>query len=336
MIDRKYHWAIIGCGTIAPVFAQALHHCLDAKLVAVGSRDISRAKKFAETYAIPKHGTYEDIITDPHVDMVYIATTNDMHKYPATLALQSGKHVLCEKPLSITVSDAEELVNAARTNKLFLMEGMWTRFLPAYTALRQILDQQLIGEPRYIAADFGFKGMWSAERRLLNPKLFGGTLLDNGIYPLALTTDIFGCNPSRIKSVSTIGATGVDESFYGILDYGRGKTAQLSSSIILETPQEAIIVGEKGHIRIPRFWKATELYLTIGEKTEKISAPYVTSADTNYAPFKLTGFEHEATHVMECISSGLLESRIMPHEETIGIAKIMDEIRRQQLEPKPY
>jgi predicted dehydrogenase len=227
---------------------------------------------------------------------------------------------LCEKPFAINEGQAQQMVNVARTEKLFLMEAMWTRFLPIIVKVREWLAQGLIGRVRMVTADFGFRADWNPKHRLFNPELGGGALLDIGVYCVSMSSMVFGQPPAKITGMAHMGQTGVDEQSAMVLGYSDGQLAVLSCAVRTQTPQQALIVGTKGMIRIHSpFWCATTATISIeGKENETITMP-----------FESNGFEYEAREVMQCLRAGKLESDVMPLNETLAIMKTMDEIRAQ-------
>ena len=312
------NWGLIGCGTIAPAFINAIKSQKDCKLLAIASQYSNNASIYKMTYGIErKYDSYENLANDPDIDIVYIATTNQIHADNIALFLSHGKHVLCEKPITISAKLAKEVIWTAKEKKLFLMEGMWTRFLPSMVKIKKWLDAGIIGKIRCIYADFGFINEWGPERRLLNKSLCGGTLLDNGVYPISFASMIFGKQPDEIKTLTTLGFTGVDEFSSYLFKYGHDQFAVLSSSIRLETPQNATIVGEKGTIFLPEFWHCQKVVLSLKGNKQK----------SYYFPFKINGFEYEIETVNNCILEGKTECELMPLHESIAILETIDKIR---------
>jgi len=320
-MERKIRWGIIGTGFIAKKFAEALQILPDAELVAVGSRAADTAKKFAKAFHIPhQHSSYDKLANNPDVDVVYIATPHPFHMENTILCLKAGKAVLCEKPFAVNASQAQQMTDVARTEKLFLMEAMWTRFLPIIMKVREWLGQGLIGPVRFLQADFGFRCDWKPQDRLLNPELAGGALLDVGVYTVALASMVFAGPPTKITGMAHLGQTGIDEQSAMVLGYQDGQLAVLSCAIRTQTLQKAVIVGTKGMIRIHSpFWSATTATILIEDKED----------ETIKIPHECNGFEYEAREVMQCLLAGKLESDYLPLDETLSIVKTMDEIRAQ-------
>ena len=313
-------WGILGTGRIAHEFASGLRDTPDAETLAVGSRTEDSASKFAASLGIPRHyPSYAELVSDPDVDVVYVATPHPFHAENVTLCLEAGKHVLCEKPMTVNAVQAERLMGLAREENLFLMEGMWTRFFPLMERVRHLISSGAIGEPRLLQVDFGFRAPFDPLQRLFNLDLGGGALLDVGVYCVSLSSMIFG-PPDRVTGLAHLGETGVDEQSAAILEHDGERISTISISIRTATPQEAMIAGTEGRIKIhPDWWRPDTLTLSRpGEEDESIEAPPTGN-----------GFPHEAAEVMRCIGSGARESDVMPLRETLSIARTMDELRRQ-------
>jgi predicted dehydrogenase len=317
---KKYKWGILGPGTISRKFANDLKLLDGAELYAVGSRSIDTAQIYAAEYSIPRvYGSYEELLRDPDVEIIYIATPHPMHKEWVIKSLEAGKAVLCEKPITVNAFEAEEIFNAARENDVFFMEAMWTRFLPVMIKVKEWIKSGAIGEVRMLKADFGFRADLNREGRLFNPSLGGGALLDAGIYPISLAYMIFDKTPVEIISTAHLGGTGVDEQGASIFKYDKGELAILESAVRTNTPQEAYILGTKGSIKIPQFWCAKSAILSTDDGERKV-----------YEDNRLSiGYGFEAEEVMNCLSKGEKESSLMPLVESLEIIKTMDIIRGQ-------
>jgi len=314
------HWGILGTGAIAKKFATALQSLPEARLVAVGSRTKVKADEFGAEYKVPhRHGSYESLVNDAEADAVYVATPHSCHKENALAALTAGKPVLVEKPFTINAIEAESVIKLARTKKLLLMEAMWTRYLPLYAKLRQMLAEGVIGEVRMLTSDFGFKARPDSNRRLFEPALGGGALLDVGVYSVSLASMILG-SPSQVTGAAQLGPTGVDEQSAMVLTHRDGQLAVLWCAITVDTPQEASLMGTNGRIRIHApFWKATTMTLTRqGRKEEELGLPFTGN-----------GYQCEAAEFMSCLRADKLESAVMPLAETVAIMKTLDTLRAQ-------
>jgi len=318
---KTIKWGIIGCGRIAHKFAKSLQTLDHVELVAGASRTPGRAADFAAAFDMARsHADYEALVAEPEIDAIYVATTHNFHHENVKLCLERGKHVLCEKPLTVNAHQAAELIKLARAKNLFLMEGMWTRFLPSTVRLNELLAAGVIGEVLTLKADFCRKMTDDPEHRLRKKSLAGGALLDLGIYPIAFASMLFGSQPARIQSSAAMGVTGVDERSFYLLDYPAGRTAQLSVSFGYDLPVDAYICGTKGVIHVPGFMHAQDFTICRnGEEPEHVSMPF----DMD------TGFCFEIAHAMECIRVGKTESDVMPLDETLQIAQTMDLLRTQ-------
>lgn len=315
---RRTNWGIIGTGAISSKFAQDLAYSQHGTAYAAGSRTLESAQRFALEHGISKaYGSYEELVNDPEVDAVYIGTPHPFHKENALLALRAGKAVLCEKPFTVNSGELEELVTLARERKLFLMEAMWSRFIPAIVKVREWLAEGRIGEVRLLKADLGFRCNWDPESRLLNRALGGGALLDVGIYPVSLASMIFGPHPESIASTVHIGETGVDEHFSLLLSYGEGKSAVLNGAVRLTLDDPAYLYGTEGRIILPTPVNPQTAELYVG--TEK--------AETFTAERNFIGYAYEADEVSRCLAEGLTESPVMTLDESLEIMKLMDRIR---------
>ncbi len=317
-MNKTIRWGILGTGTIARKFAAGLKILPDAKLIAVGSRSAESAGTFGIEFEVPRrHVSYEALVNDPEVDVIYVATPHSCHKDNTLLALAAGKAVLCEKPFAINAREAEQVIAFAGARKLFLMEAMWTRCFPLMERLRELIESKAIGEVRMLTADFGFRAEIQEEQRLFNPAFGGGALLDVGVYPVSLASMIFGA-PTQIASLAHLGKTGVDEEAAMILSHSKGQLAVLSTAIRTDTPQEAIIMGTTGRIRIHSlWWHPTTMTLTREGVTDEVME----------FPHAGNGYQFEAMEVMKCLRAGQLESRLMPLDETLAIMKTLDTIR---------
>ena len=251
---------------------------------------------------------------------MYIATTHNLHFENIKLCLENGKHVLCEKPFTVNAEQAKILIALAQTQQCFMMEAVWTRFLPVIKQLPLLLAQGIIGEVHTVKANFSISGEFSAQHRLRNKALAGGALLDLGLYPLTLAALVFNEQPTNIQSSAVLGKTGVDESSFYLLEYAQGQRAMLSCSFIDKAPTEAIISGSKGYIRLPNFLAAQTLELYIGnEAVQILHFPFAEDAS----------FTFEIAHVMQCIRQDKTESDILPLAKTLAMMTTMDTIRAQ-------
>lgn len=319
-MGKIYNWAILGPGKIAYKFAIALKSLDKAKIYAIGSRDYDRAANFGKQFNAEKYyGNYQELVEDKNIDVIYIATPHSEHFENAMLCLKNGKNVLCEKPFTTNAKQLEELIQIAREKNLFLMEAIWTRFLPSIEKVLEILESGELGEIRMLHSDFGFKAPYDPESRLFNPSLSGGSLLDIGIYPLFLGLLLLG-EPKECKSLAIKGVTGVDESMAMSLIYYNNAMALLSSTFLVKTGMRADIFCTKGNIIInPPWFSQTSVTIEYsGEKTDLIEFD-----------FRSNGYDYEAEEVMNCLDKDLKESPKLPLSFSRKLINLMDMIRKQ-------
>lgn len=317
----KIRWGILGCGQIASVFAEALCELEDAELLAVGSRSLDKAKGFVEKFGAERvYGNYAELTVDKDIDVVYVATPHVFHMENTLLCIESGRAVLCEKPFAVNARQARRMIEAAQAKGVFLMEAMWTRFIPAIVKLRQLLLDGVIGQVRMLQADFGYRFDFDPKHRVFNLKLGGGALLDVGVYPVSLASMIFGRQPEAIAGLADIGKTGVDEQSAFVLRYAKGELAVLYCALRIETPGEAVIIGTKGMIKVHYpFWRSKCLTIRRdGKDVELLDLP-----------FECNKFCFQAEHVQKCLREGKKQSDIMTLDESLAIMETMDKIRSQ-------
>lgn len=319
-MTKTIRWGILGTGNIAHKFATGLNDLPDTALVAVGSRSQASADAFADTFGIARrHASYEALANDPAIDAVYIGTPHVFHKDNTLLCLNAGKAVLCEKPFAINAAEVNEMIATARGRGVFLMEAVWTRFLPHMLRIRELMAAGAIGEPRLLQADFGFRTEIDPAGRLFDPALGGGALLDVGIYPVMLAHELFGA-PSDIQSFANLGVTGVDEEAAILLRHDQQQLSLLSTAIRLNTPHEATIMGTAGRIHIHAPWWAPSSFTLYQEGQD---------AQQIEVDCPLNGYNYEALEVNRCLRDGQLESDIMPLGESLAVTKTLDKLRAQ-------
>ncbi|MGJ8641256.1 MAG: Gfo/Idh/MocA family protein [Opitutaceae bacterium] len=317
-------WGILGAGGIAKKFVASARASDNAnEVAAVASETKGKAAAFASELSIPKaFDSYAALLADVNISAVYIGNTHNFHYETVLQALDAGKHVLCEKPLAVNARQATEMIAKAKAKNLFLMEAMWTRFLPACRQVMDWIEEGRIGEIHQIEASFGFKNDgWPAEGRMLNPALAGGALLDMGIYPLSFASLVMGgAKPKQIQSQLALGATGVDEDDVIILNYENEVNAILRTSFKFNLDTRATVSGSLGRITLPHvFIGQTEVRLeTKGEEIIK-----------HFPMPEAHGFRFEIEHAADCIRQGIIDSPIMPLAETLTLAETMDSIRAQ-------
>lgn len=318
---RDIRWGIIGTGGIASAFAADLVNVPDAALVAVGSRSQATADAFADRFDISnRHASYAALVADPDVDAVYVSTPHPMHFDAAMQAIEAGKAVLVEKPFTISAAEASALIDAARARGTFLMEAMWTRFLPHMARVREILAEGGLGDVRSVQAEHGQWFEDDPEFRLFAPALGGGALLDLGIYPVSFASMVLG-TPSTITAVSEPAFTGVDAITSMVFGYENGQQAILMTTLETATENNASINGTEARLEIDgTFYRPTTFRVVARDET----------IIEQYNEFHQGhGLYHQAAEVGRCLREGLTESPILPLSETLSIMQTMDLIRAQ-------
>jgi predicted dehydrogenase len=313
------NWGIIGPGKIAHKFATALKSLPNARIHTIASRSIEKAQSFANQYGAARaFGNYEEMLSDSNLNVVYIATPHSFHFENSLMCLNRGIPVLCEKPVTINSKQLRILIDTARKNNVFLMEAIWTRFLPTIVTTLEVLGSGNLGKIKVIEADFGFKAEYNPASRLFDPALGGGSLLDIGIYPVFLSLLLSGY-PSDIKAVAVKTDTGVDESMAISLGYTDGSIASLHCTFATNTETKAIIYCENGRIQIyPRWFAPSSMQIIYhGRHPEEIKFTY----DQN-------GYEGEAIEVMQCLNEKLTESPVLSWDFSLKLMKLLDEIRK--------
>jgi len=310
-------WGILGPGRIAHKFAQDLLTLPEAQLYAVASSSQQRADEFAKQYgATHAFGKYEDLLTLPDLDVVYVATPHTLHYENVLMLLKAGIAVLGEKPFAMNSQQVQEMVETARQNKVFLMEALWSRFMPGIVQALDLALSGAIGKVVSVKADFGFKAQFSPEGRLFNKALGGGALLDIGIYPLFLSYLMLG-KPVSIKASATFGSTGTDEQCGMVLTYTDGQLALLDCTLQAKTDCIGIIQGELGQLRIhSRFHETKAITLHLEEQE-----PTLFDFDRN-----TFGYDYEAKHVMQCLAEGRTESPLWSLDDSINLMALLDAV----------
>lgn len=313
-------WGILGLGKIARKMAQDLQLVEGVELQAVASRSEEKAQRFAKEFGARRsYGRYEDLCEDPQVDLVYIATPHSFHYPHAQLAIDAGKSVLVEKPLALNPEESHLLIEKARQKGVFLMEGIWTRFIPITEKLLELIKNKAIGEIKYVEADFGFKPKFDPQSRLFNPKLGGGSLLDIGIYPLYLAQLLLGSARSQ-RVEYRLSATGVDSYCLMDLQYDQGAKAKLWSSFEEQTPTEALIRGSAGSIKLHRRFHHSE-----GLSLSKTDG----SVEEIHLPLKGLGYVHEIEEVKRCLQAGWQESPKLNWANSLALAESLAHVKSQ-------
>jgi len=314
-------WGVIGTGGIASAFARDLALLPDASVVAVGSRRQATADEFAAAHSVARaYPSYEQLVADAEVDAVYVATPHPGHHDAAILGIEAGKAVLVEKPFTMDAAEAESLVAAARSRGTFLMEAMWTRFVPHIVRIRELLADGALGEVKTVIADHGQWFAHDPKHRLYAPELGGGALLDLGIYPVSFASMVLG-EPSRVTAVSDPAFTGVDGTTSVLLQCAGGAHGVVTTSLSAVGPNRASIAGSDARIDIEPVWYSPTTFSLVsrdGEMLERYDKPH----DGH-------GLRHQAAEVGRCLADGPTESDVLPLDETVAIMRTLDEIRSQ-------
>lgn len=315
---NNIRWGILGPGNIARQFAVAIEGTEGSELYAVASSTLDRAIAFSENFNVQKsYGSYEELVEDSAVDVIYIANLKTQHFEAVKLALNAGKAVLCEKPMTINAKQAYELITLARKKNVFLMEAMWMRYNPNINKLKELINQGCIGQVKEIEADFSLEREPNSNLKLL--EFGGGALLDLGIYPISFANLIMGRFPDSISSEGILAQTGVDAKDKVTFNWESGEKAELTFGIAGFGSMKAKVIGTDGYIEIDAPFHATQgICLHNSQGVQEISIP-----------FRINGYEYEVEEVMRCFDMGLKESPIMPLDETLATMKLMDELRAQ-------
>jgi predicted dehydrogenase len=313
-----YHWGIIGLGKIAHKFAQDLARVAGAKLSAVASRSAERAQAFAQQYQAPyAYGSYAELLGCPDLDLVYIATPHHNHAELSMMCLDARVPVLCEKPWAMNSRQAVAIVERARAQKVFLMEAIWTRFLPTTRRILEVLAEGVIGEVEGVKADFGFRAAFDPASRLFDPALGGGALLDIGLYPAFLATLLLG-EPTEVVACARKGPTGVDIDTGFVLEYADGRLAHLHCTLLATTKTEAFIYGSKGTLHWHGRWHEPTHFSVLrpGKGPQNFFFDYETH-----------GYSYEAAAVQEALSKGWTEHPDLPLDFSLRLTRVLDAIR---------
>lgn len=317
---EKVRWGIIGAGRIARAFAADCGRVAQAELVAVAARDRDRAVGFAETYQIPDaYGDYQSLFEADNVDAVYIATPHSHHLEQAAAAMAAGKHVLCEKPMVLNPDQYREMTRLARQHDVYLMEMMWTYFLPAIRRALAWLEAGRIGKLVRVHADFGYPIEYDATRREYDRELGGGCLLEMGIYPVAFAWLATGRHPEAVLASGQLAGNGVEKDVSAIFEYEGGLSAFLATSFVAKLPNYAHLIGEKGWISIPDFWRAQSCYLYHLEQ----------QVDAFHAPRDHYGFDYQIEAACVDIRHGRRANATVPWAAGLAWQQHLQQIREK-------
>jgi predicted dehydrogenase len=318
---QSFNWGVIGPGNIANTFAKAIAPSKKGKILAVASRSKERAAAFAKTYEIEKIYTdYEQMLADPEIDIIYIATPHNFHYQQAKMCLEAGKHVLVEKPCTVNAEQMRKLVELAESKKLLLQEALWSRFMPCLSQLRQLLNEGIIGDIQYIQSEIGFAFQNREKSRLLKAELAGGSLLDLGIYSITVSQFFLQEHPDRVDAMGQLTDQQVDGHVFANMSYASGRYAQFTCSMLSQTSNTMRIVGTEGYVNLPAcFWDTDKADVFRDNKL----------VQTIDIPHPVNGFEYEIEQSMLCIEQNKRCSDLMSHHDSVEVLNVMDNIRKQ-------
>jgi predicted dehydrogenase len=320
VVSAEIRWGVVGPGRIADKVVQDFAVVDGARPVAVASRSLDRARAFADRHGLERaHGSYAEILADPDVDVLYVATPHPQHHALALAALRAGKALLVEKAFTATTAGAAEVVDLARQTGVFVMEAMWTRFQPAVVALRELVADGAIGEMRSVQADLGVAREYDPADRLFDLALGGGALLDLGVYVVSFAQMLLG-TPERVAAAGSLFPSGADAEASLLLDHGDGRTAVLTTSLRNALPGQARVFGTTGWIDVlPRFHHPETIVLhRAGAEPETITRRPIGA-----------GYAHELIEVTECVRAGRTESAVMPLADTLAVQTVLGEAAEQ-------
>lgn len=315
--NNMFRIGILGAGHIAEKMAATVREMPDIEAYAIAARQYDRAAAFASRFGFTKaYGSYEELVSDKDIDLVYVATPHSLHYEHVKLCLEHGKAVLCEKAFMANASEAEEVIRMSETNGIFLAEAIWTRYMPFQRTVKELIDKGAIGKPMMLSAHLGYHV--SGKERIVRPELGGGALLDLGVYALNFAIMMFGDDIEHITSDCIKSDTGVDLQNCIVLKYSDGRMADLHSTALCSSDRQGIICGDRGYV--------------VCDNINNMLNAFVYDKDHNLvrtlnAPAQITGFEYQVRACKEAISAGMVETVYMPHSETLRIMKIMDSLR---------
>jgi len=320
MASEKIKWGILGPGHIANKFGEALKVVEDAEIYAVGSRSIENAQKYAKNFNAKKaYGSYEELAKDPDVDVIYVATPHNLHYENTILCLENGKHVLCEKPFAVNGKEVRGMIAKAKEKNLFLMEALWSRFLPHIIKTKELIDAGELGSLKLLTSYFPIKSLYGPEHRQFNKDLCGGSLLDIGIYNVFLSLYLMG-KPKTFKAMAGMGPTEVDESCSIICKYDNEAVSVLYSSFRASSDIMAEIHGDKGKIVIGNVWFTPNNIKIVRPNGEEIPMQIKSTGN---------GYNYQAEEVDKCIKEGRIQSNIWSWEKSLELIDLLDSIRQE-------
>lgn len=311
---------IVGPGRIVARVMPDMVNSSEIEIAAIASRSYERAEAAARKYNIPiAYGSYEEMAASDKVDLVYIALPHPFHCDAACLMMQHGKHVICEKPMTVNDAEAEQMIRCAKENNVFLMEAMWTRFVPATLKAKELVASGIIGEIRHMYADFAYCAAYDETDRAFAMDLAGGALLDLGVYPLMAVTDFAGWNPVKVSGLAHKAPTGADMRMSVQMLFDNGVTAQFFCAMDVSSSQSMILYGTEGTIEIPAFWEAERVIVRRNGCKEEVYR----------YPHAFENYHYEFDHVAKCIEQGLKESPRVTLAESLAVSKICTELRKE-------
>jgi len=317
---KTYRWGILGTGFIAKKMADALALVPQSTLYAIASRNEKTADEFAEKYHIEKSfGSYEELAKNPDVDIVYVATPHNLHCDNTLMCLDHGKHVLCEKPFAVNGREVRQMIEKAKEKNKFLMEALWSRFLPHVINAKELVGSGQLGTIKLLKADFCLNIPFDPAHRLYNKQLIGGSLLDLGIYPLFLSLLLLG-KPKTIKAMAGFGSTGVDDNCSFTLAYEENTLAVMNSSLVAKTDVVAAVYGDKGTLVFDKWWFMPVPLRMITAEGDEVSIPL---------EFKGNGYNYEAAEVVRCLEQGKIQSDLMSWDDSLLLIDTLDAIRKE-------
>jgi predicted dehydrogenase len=316
-MEKKYNWAILSAANIANKFADGLKELPNANRYAVAARSLERAEAFKTKHGFEKaYGSYQEMLADPNVDIVYVATTNNLHFEHTMMCLEAGKAVLCEKPFASGLAQVKQMIAKAKEKNVFLMEALWSRFLPSMMQFKAEMENGTIGKPSLFQCNFGFISPFEPNRRQYNPELGGGSLPDIGIYTIFTALYLFG-NPEEIKVTSIPSPTGTDWTTAILLQHKGKEISVLTSSFALNLSNDAIVYGDGGHLKLhTMFHMPTQISVKKNDGTE-VEIPLHSVGN---------GYNYEAAEVMSCLDKGLLESPGMPLQFSLDMMAVLEKV----------
>ena len=314
---QKLSWGIVSTGRIAEQFVSDMPAVNNSQVLAVAARDINNAKAFANKHCIERaYGSYQELFEDPDIDVVYIATPHTFHFQHSKAAITAGKHVLCEKPFTVNSEQCQQLTMLAKAKGVYLMEAMWTYFLPAINKAKSWVEQGRIGEIKHIKADFGYPIAYDENLREYDKKLAGGCLLEMGIYPIAIASYFLNTTADYWHVNAGLALNGVEDDVIMLAEFGKVK-ATLATSFQCKLNNYAYIIGDMGYIAIHDFWRANSCSLFVLDE----------EVDRFEDDRKTFGFNYEAQAMIDDILAGELESKVVPHSRSLWLQKQMERVK---------